>query len=276
MKKRHMLMENTNYSNPLISIVTVCYNSEKTIETTLKSVLNQTYRNYEYIIVDGKSTDNTLDIIRKYEKNFSGRLKIISEKDTGIYNAMNKGIKICSGVLVGIVNSDDYYSFNTLQLVAEQYKKERYELIVINGEMERVSNTGELIKRYHFTEKDVQAKRNFGHPAMFAAKAVYDKIGLYDESYKFAADGEWQYRALDDERVRYVICHEVFSHMREGGASDNFKYRWKWFHERSRMRIQYKKGSPVSVYIKEFYKVIKCDVKNFLPKKLMRKIYKYF
>lgn len=77
-----------------ISIITVCYNSEKTIEMTIKSVLSQTYSNYEYLIIDGKSTDNTLNIVRKYKKYFKGKLKIISEKDNGLYDAMNKGIKM--------------------------------------------------------------------------------------------------------------------------------------------------------------------------------------
>ena len=90
-----------------ISIITVCYNSEKNIKDTLESVLKQTYKNYEYILVDGKSQDNTLKIIKKYEKKFKGKLKYISENDKGIYDAMNKGIKLSTGDIVGLINSDD-------------------------------------------------------------------------------------------------------------------------------------------------------------------------
>lgn len=267
-------MMQDSYENPLISIVTVCFNSAATIEMTIKSVLEQTYQNYEYIIIDGASSDNTVDIIKRYLPLSKGRMQYISEKDSGIYNAMNKGIKRCSGVLIGIINSDDYYSQNTLELVAERYKQEKYKLIVINGEMERVTEDGEIVKRYHFSEKDVENKNSFGHPAMFAARAVYDKIGYYDESYKLVSDADWQYRALEDPEVRYVICHEVFNHMREGGASDNYKYRWKWFHERIRLRRTHKKGTLLAIYGRAWRNVLVADIKHFFPKKLVKGIYK--
>ena len=92
----------------LFSIITVCFNSEKTIEQTIKSVLEQSFQNYEYIIVDGASKDCTVDIIRRYEPMFKGKLKWISEPDNGIYDAMNKGIGMARGELIGIINSDDY------------------------------------------------------------------------------------------------------------------------------------------------------------------------
>lgn len=262
------------YENPLISIVTVCYNSEKTIEKTLQSVLCQTYCNYEYIIIDGKSTDRTVEIIESYIEKFDGRLKYISEKDTGIYNAMNKGIKRCNGVLIGILNSDDYYGNDTLELVAKKYAEEEYRLIIINGDMERVDENDNVVFRYRFSEEQVKSKTCFGHPSMFAAKAVYDKIGLYDETYKLAADGEWQYRAHETPEVKYVLVHEVFNHMREGGASDNFKYRWKWFKERARMQIEHHRGTKIVIYWRELKKVIRTDIKSIMPKAMMRKAYR--
>lgn len=97
-----------------ISIITVCYNSDKTIRDTLDSVLKQNYKNYEYIIIDGKSTDNTLKIIKDYEKKFNGKLKVISEKDNGLYDAMNKGIKKSKGDIIGIINSDDILANNNV------------------------------------------------------------------------------------------------------------------------------------------------------------------
>ena len=90
-----------------ISIITVCYNSASTIEDTIKSVLAQKYDNYEYLIIDGLSKDNTLDIVKKYESKFKGKMKVISEKDKGLYDAMNKGIKLATGDIIGIINSDD-------------------------------------------------------------------------------------------------------------------------------------------------------------------------
>lgn len=107
--------------NYKVSIITACYNSEKTIERTLKSVLAQTYSNYEYIIIDGMSTDDTLKIIDAYRNAFGSKLKVVSERDSGIYNAMNKGIKMASGELVGIINSDDWYEPDALQTIVYSF-----------------------------------------------------------------------------------------------------------------------------------------------------------
>ncbi len=262
------------YKDPLISVITVCYNSAKTIEATLQSVLAQTYENYEYLIIDGKSTDNTLEIIERYRGAFGDRLRVVSEKDTGIYNAMNKGIRLAKGAMIGIINSDDYYAPDTLSMVAQRYEQEQYPLLVVNGDMVRVSETGETIYVYHFHERQVDAKSCFGHPSMFAAKAVYDKIGLYDESYKLAADGDWQYRAHEDPEVRYVLTHQVFNHMREGGASDNPKYRWKWFRERSRMKKEHNRGPLWKIYWQEFKSVIRTDIKAIMPDNMKSALYR--
>lgn len=263
-----------SFQNPLISIITVCYNSEKTIEKTLNSVLNQTYENYQYIVVDGKSTDKTLEIIDKYRTLFKEKLLVISEKDTGIYNAINKGIRKSKGKIIGILNSDDYYSIDTLEIVANKYEKEKYPFLIIFGNMMRVSSSGKEIYTYHFTEKQIKQKQCFGHPSMFAARAVYDRIGLYDETYKLAADGEWQYRAYEDNIIRYLLCSEIFNHMCEGGASDNRKYRWKWFHERVRMKKIYKKESILKIYWQEFKSVIRTDIKAIIPRNFEKYFYK--
>ena len=270
-----MIFLNHKYDRPLISIVTVCYNSASTIETTIKSILSQTYDNYEYIIIDGQSKDKTLDVIKQYKPMFKGKLRVYSEPDTGIYNAMNKGIRKCKGDIIGIINSDDYYSNNTLKYVAQKYAKEKYELLIINGDMVRVSGNGQAIYRYHFTEDNIKKKQCFGHPSMFAAKAVYDRIGLYDESYKLAADGDWQYRAHEDPKVRYVLCPKVFNHMREGGASDDINLRWLWFKERSRMNISHKRGSNIYIYWKEIKSVIRTDIKHFIPRRYLSLLYNY-
>ena len=163
---------------------------------------------------------------------------------------------------------DDYYSSNTLEKVASIYSSLNNDYVVIIGDMERVSSSGDLIHRYHFSQEMVDRKSCFGHPSMFAAKAVYDKIGLYDVSYSLAADGEWQYRAMEDEDITFVLEPTVFNHMREGGASDNPKYRWKWFAERSRMQINHNRGSKVKIYASELKKVIITDIKHFLPQRL--------
>ena len=107
------------------SIITICYNSEKTIERTLKSVLNQSYKDYEYIIVDGASSEATLDIVQQYNLLFEGRMRWKSEPDMGIYNAMNKGIEISSGDIIGIVNSDDWLEPDALDIIANTFAHNR-------------------------------------------------------------------------------------------------------------------------------------------------------
>ena len=101
--------------NFLISVVTVCFNSERTISRTIESVLNQSYPIYEYLIVDGRSSDKTMDIVKEFEPLFNGKMKVISEADNGIYDAMNKGILMAKGKLIGILNSDDWYEPDTLE-----------------------------------------------------------------------------------------------------------------------------------------------------------------
>ncbi len=137
----------------LFSIITVCYNSEKTIERTIKSVLNQTESNYEYIIVDGGSTDKTLDIVKNYEDAFNGRLKYISEKDNGIYDAMNKGIGMAKGELIGLINSDDYYELDALENIKKEYEKledEKKKHLVMYGFMRTVNDDKEIaVEFYH-------------------------------------------------------------------------------------------------------------------------------
>lgn len=111
-----------------ISIITVTYNSEKTLKDTLESVLKQTYTNYEHIIVDGLSKDNTMKLIKEYEPKYNGKLKYISEKDSGLYDAMNKGIKMATGDAIGILNSDDIYAHeNVLQEIVEKFKETKCE-----------------------------------------------------------------------------------------------------------------------------------------------------
>ena len=114
-------MSENNKNEWKISVITVCYNSKKTIEDTIKSVLNQTYQNYEYIIIDGCSTDGTIDLVKSYIPKFNGRLTFISEPDKGIYNAMNKGIRKATGDLICLLNSDDYYELDAFETMNANY-----------------------------------------------------------------------------------------------------------------------------------------------------------
>ena len=170
----------------LVTILTVSYNSEKTINKTIEAVLNQTYSNIEYIIVDGASTDNTVKVAESYQKIFDetpGRsLTIISEPDEGMYDALNKGAKLAHGVLVGQSNSDDNYEPDAVETMVNLYNKENYD--VAWGSIRVIKNTGEMIK--HAKIGKLWTTTGWCHPAMFSKKVIllefpYICESLYDD-----------------------------------------------------------------------------------------------
>jgi len=200
---------------PLVSIITVCYNSEKYIRDTIESVLNQTYNNIEYIIVDGESSDNTLDIIKEYETKFNGRLTWISEPDKGIYDAMNKGIKMSNGEIIGIINSDDWYEDYTVEIAVEKFIENSNNTIIYG--ILRMFKDGKvyMLKQHthHFLNDFV-----IQHPTCFIPKKVYDEYGMYDCSYKISADFELLNR-FNKKGAEFIRVERVMTNFRIGGAS---------------------------------------------------------
>lgn len=203
----------------LFTIITVCFNSEKTIERTIQSVLNQTCRDYEYIIVDGASTDKTMEIVRKYEPLFEGRMHWISEKDRGIYDAMNKGIRKASGELIGIVNSDDYYEKDALAIMKGIYTG--YEYSILYGAVRAVEDGREkmvYIKSHEFIEKDM-----ITHPSCFISKKLYDTFGTYSLEYPYSADYEFMLRIRKEKAIQYFKTYDIITNFTSGGVSDTRK-----------------------------------------------------
>lgn len=201
----------------LFSIVTVCYNSEKTIETTIKSILNQTCQDYEYWIIDGKSTDRTVQIIQQYEPLFQGKLKWISEKDQGIYDAMNKGIEHSSGELIGILNSDDYYESDALEKIANAYYGNQY--AVLYGMVRTIRDGKEVmvyLKNHEFLERDMIA-----HPACFVTKKLYDRFGKYSLEYPYSADYEFMLRIHKEPEIEFVKIYEIITNFSLDGVSNS-------------------------------------------------------
>ena len=199
-----------------ITIITVCVNAEKTIKDTIESVLKQSYKDFEYIIVDGKSSDDTLKIISKYQDK---RIKLISEKDKGLYDAMNKGIKLSTGDIIGTINSDDILaSEDIFQTVIDNFD-ENTDVIYAN------------IKYYN--EDFSKVKRDFisgtkeneyfcpAHPSMYVRKEIYQRIGTYNTSYKIASDFDFMVRC-NLNNVRYKYIDKYFVYMRYGGKSNGF------------------------------------------------------
>ena len=203
-----------------ISIITATFNSEKTIRETLDSVLAQTYTDFEHIIVDGLSKDSTMQIVKEYEEKYNGKLRYISEKDTGIYDAMNKGIKMATGDVIGILNSDDKYANeNVLQTIINKFKETNcdgtYADLIFMDE--------ETMSKPQRIWKSAKGKMKNGwhpaHPTLYLKKEVYDKIGLFDLQFRIVADYDFMLRMMKDESIKLEYINEVLIHMRAGGTS---------------------------------------------------------
>lgn len=199
---------------PKISIITVSYNSSSTIEQTILSVINQQYPNIEYIIIDGGSTDGTVDIIKKYANNIT---YWISERDNGIYDAMNKGIDKATGDIVGIINSDDWYSDNIFTLIASQYKLNPSAMIHGNLILEGENKTWLAYPKMN--TKEYYKGTPFCHPTMFVPLKIYREIGKFNTQFRIAADYDLMLRIVENNYACNYI-NTTISHMRTGGESD--------------------------------------------------------
>lgn len=208
----------------LFSIITICYNSEKTIERTIKSVLAQTCKDYEYIIVDGASKDSTLDIVKRYAPMFEGRMKWKSEPDKGIYNAMNKGIKRASGDIIGIVNSDDWLEPDALENVQKSVTANGNDLnsLYCGGINYHLAN-GEIkkwpvnIKALH-RDARLYIISGIRHPGLFVPANVYNELGVFNDQMKMSADLDFMLRCYWGGKT-FLDIHSVISNMTEGGLS---------------------------------------------------------
>ena len=206
-----------------ISIVTATYNSGKAVRDTFVSVLNQTYDNYELIVVDGGSKDDTLEIIRHYEPIFKGRMKWISEPDRGIYDAMNKGIAMATGEVVGFLNSDDFYSScGILRMVASSMRNKNIDAVYGDVHYVHDNDLGKCV-RYYSSRAFHRVWMRFGfmpaHPSFYCRREVYEKYGTFDLSYKVAADFECLLRLIFLHRIRTMYLPLDFVTMRTGEAS---------------------------------------------------------
>ncbi len=215
---------------PKISVITVSYNSEKTIAETIESVLNQTYDKYDYLIVDGKSTDKTVDIAENYRQRFADKgisYRVISEPDKGIYDAMNKGIAATDGEIVGIINSDDYYNPDTLEKVAAFYAETAFD--VMYGDLRIFGEGKEYVKRASLDKKFTT--RHWNHPTTFVTRKVYNDVVYACESIYDDLNFMLTVRA---KGYTIRVLNEVLANFRLGGISN--KKSWKKCRERIRLR----------------------------------------
>ncbi|MBE5820672.1 MAG: glycosyltransferase [Clostridiales bacterium] len=200
-----------------ISIVTTAYNSGKTIEETIQSVLSQEYENYEHIIVDGASKDNTMEIVKKYEEKYKGKLRYISEPDKGIYDAMNKGIKMATGDIIGLLNSDDKYANNKiLEIISETVEKNKCDGIHGNLLYMDYETMSKPQRKWITKSTNVKTGNILAHPTLYLTKEAYDKMGLYDLKYKVVSDYDFMVKLLLNKEINLVHINKYLIHMRIG------------------------------------------------------------
>ncbi|HBV81987.1 MAG TPA: glycosyltransferase [Lachnospiraceae bacterium] len=203
----------------LVSIITPCLNSKKTIRNTIESVMKQSYKNIQYIIVDGGSTDGTLEIIKEYLPKFHGRMKIISEKDNGIYDAMNKGLRMTMGVLIGIINSDDFYELDAVETVVRNMTDDKYQ--VLYGYCKLINrNCGTIVWK---DRHENLAKGMIPHPTCFVTRKVYCDFGMFLTTFKIASDYELMLRYYKTRKVTFIQVKQIIATFRFGGASSASK-----------------------------------------------------
>ena len=205
-----------------VSIITVTYNSAVTIADTIESVLHQTYPDIEYIVVDGCSKDNTIEQVKRFEPAFSSRLKWVSEPDKGIYDAMNKGIAMASGDVVGILNSDDY--FTSEHVITNLVNAFTDDIDAVFGDIHFVKdNQPQKCVRYYSSKYFCPLWLRFGfmpaHPSFYLRKGVYDKVGNYRLDYRIGADYEMMVRLFYKQKIKGKYLSQDFVTMRMGGAS---------------------------------------------------------
>ena len=200
--------------DPKVSIITVVYNGVTHLEQTINSVINQTYNNIEYIIIDGGSTDGTVELIKKYDKHID---YWVSEKDSGIYDAMNKGIAEATGEIVGLINADDWYETDAVAQVIETFVNSNAD--VVHGSMNIVKENGNsFMKKAELDLSHLKKGMLLNHPTTFIKRGVYESYGSFNTQYKIAADWELVLR-LWLEGLSFIAIESALANFRMGGVS---------------------------------------------------------
>ncbi len=209
---------------PLISIITIVFNGEHYLQECINSIKKQAYSNIEYIIIDGKSTDNTLKII---EQNRDVVNVLVSEKDRGISDAFNKGIALAKGELIGILNSDDFYTDNCIAEVVDYYLANLKKPGIYYGNIRYFDDDSSHIRISEYSS--IWKYMSIYHPSVFVSKKVYEEIGVFSEEYKYTMDAELLHRAIA-KKVSFYHIDKWLSNFRTVGTSDvNYKKTYKEF-----------------------------------------------
>jgi len=215
------IFKHSSNIKPLISVITVVLNGEKYLEEAISSIIKQTYDNIEYIIIDGGSTDRSLDIIQKYENHID---LWITEKDSGLYNAMNKGISLSSGDFVGFVGSDDYLYLNTLEKLAKAAKKGTIDYTV--GPVDIIIENGQLKEKILVLPNFLMQNRFIfdmatHHLSFYVSRKIINKIGNFDENFNIRSDYDMTISVISKSKKKFNFTNSVGS-FREGGVSGSY------------------------------------------------------
>ena len=256
-------IKNKEYKNPLFSIITVVYNGEKYLEETIESVIKQKFKNFEYIVIDGGSTDNSVKIIEKFEKKID---YWVSEKDRGIYDAFNKGMRVSKGKFIGFINSDDIYKKNALKIISNYIKKNQ-QADFIFGSVKK--HWGVL---YGYKPHKIKYSWGFysSHSTgFFVKRKVAEKVGFYNIKYKYHADYDYFYRLIVKNKMKGISTkkNEIVGIFRRGGFSSKISF-WKKLKED--IRIRHDNGQNIFLLIlifsNKFLRNIDQILKNIINK----------
>lgn len=251
---------------PFFSIITASYNSEKTISDTITSVLNLDFKDFEYIIIDGNSSDGTTEIIKSFQPKFKEKgvdYKFISEKDNGIYDAWNKGIQLSSGQWISFLGSDDSYLPNALQLYANEIQTNNT-INYISSQVNLTNEKGDILsvfgKKYKW--KNVIRDIDTAQVGSFHKRELFDKVGLFSTEYKIVGDLDFYIRCKNDIHAGYFKI--ITANMQNGGVSNQVYTALK---EALKVKLKYGYTSKWFTYYKFYSSLAKCYIKMALNKK---------
>jgi len=231
-----------------ISIITIAFNAESTIRQAFESIYAQKNIELEHIVIDGGSSDSTVEIISSYGSRVSW---LVSEEDEGIYDAMNKGLRLATGEVIGILNADDMYCHPyVLSMVAEQFQEAGLEAVFGDLGYFRAGAPSKIVRKYRsrgFTSKQLSRGIMPAHPTLFLRSSIYKRFGLFDPSYKIAGDFEFVARIFCGDKINFRYLPEMMVRMQMGGASTS-GLRSNWILLQENLRACKKNGIPTNFF----------------------------
>ena len=270
------LYKHSTTDKPLVTVATVVFNGDKYLEQTIQSVINQSYPNLEYIIIDGGSTDTTVDIIRKYENQID---YWVSEPDKGIYDAMNKSIQASTGEVIGLINSGDLYTNKAIEQIVKLYNTN--DNLIISGAMYRFKNKGNLLFKLVKNQQNlilgIYKGMPINHPATFVTRKAYQTLGYFNPEFRICGDYDFIFRAYHSQLIKFIFTNTELACMRLDGVSEKFKSIWIRSIEHFIIRKQKIFWlTNILIFIHWLFKTVtKYLIKKIVGNKLMSIYYKF-